>query len=65
MKKVLLIALSAFLFSGVAMAQDSTKTKKECGDHKKACCKKGEKKACCKKGEKKECDHKKEEKKGE
>ena len=62
MKKVIMIAISAFLISGVAMAQDSTKTAK-C-DHKKECCKKGDKK-CCKKGDKKECDHKKEEKKAD
>ena len=61
MKKLLLVALSAFLISGVAMSQDSTKAKKDCD--KKECCKKGSKKACCKKGDKKECDHKKEEKK--
>ena len=38
MKKLLLVALSAFLISGVAMAQDSTKAKKDCD--KKSCCKK-------------------------
>ncbi len=63
MKKVIMIAIAAFLISGVAMAQDSTKTAK-C-DHKKECCKKGDKKGCCKKGDKKECDHKKEEKKAD
>jgi len=63
MKKLLLVALSAFLVSGVVLAQDSTKMKKECT--KKSCCKKGEKKSCCKKGDKKECDHKKEEKKAD
>jgi len=62
MKKVIMIAISAFLISGVAMAQDSTKTAK-C-DHKKECCKKGDKK-CCKKGDKKECDKKATEKKAD
>ena len=62
MKKVIMIAVSAFLISGVAMAQDSTKTAK-C-DHKKECCK-GKGKSCCKKGDKKECDKKATEKKAD
>ena len=62
MKKVLMIALSAFLVSGVAMAQDSTKAKKECT--KKDCCK-GKSKSCCKKGDKKDCDKKATDKKAD
>ena len=57
-----MIALSAFLVSGVAMAQDSTKAKKECT--KKDCCK-GKSKSCCKKGDKKDCDKKATEKKAD
>ena len=63
MKKVLMIAISAFLISGIAMAQDSTKTCCKKGD-KKECCK-GKGKACCKKGDKKECEKKATEKKAD
>ena len=41
MKKVLILATSAFLFSGIAFAQDSKQTEKG-----KKCCKKGG--SCCK-----------------
>lgn len=57
MKKLLIVALSAFLVSGTVSAQDAktteTKEKKECA--KKSCCKKGDKK--CKKDCKKDCKH--------
>jgi hypothetical protein len=50
MKKVLALAIAAFLVSGVSYAHDGDK-KKECSKEKK-CCKK-DKKKCCKKDEKK------------
>ncbi|MDE3143381.1 MAG: hypothetical protein KGL19_04455 [Bacteroidota bacterium] len=49
MKKLLILAVSAFLVSGVAFAQDSTKTKMNCGKE----CAKG--KSCGKDCKKKDC----------
>lgn len=48
MKKTLLIAVAAFLVSGIAFAQDSTQTKKSCNN--KECSKEKKKcmKDCCK-----------------
>ena len=54
MKKLLLVALAAFLVSSVALAQDSTKMKKECT--KKSCCKKACTKSCDKKTEEKKAN---------
>ncbi len=41
MKKLLIIAVAAFLVTGIAFAQDTNKDKKECN---KECCKKGKEK---------------------
>jgi len=52
MKKLLMIAVAAFLVSGVAFAQDSTKTKMKCGKEcskGKSCGKDCKSKDCCKK----------------
>ena len=57
MKKLLMVAVSAFLVSGVAFAGNEGGKKKESCDTKKVCCKKGTKDACKKddaKAEKKE-----------
>ena len=53
MKKLLVVALAAFLVSGTVLAQDAKDAKKE--ETKKECCKKGSKKDC-KKDCKKKCD---------
>lgn len=52
MKKVFLLAASALMVTGIALADDGgKKCKKKCKDKNAACCKKGAKegKACCKK----------------
>lgn len=52
MKKLLMLAVAAFLVSGVVFAQDSTKTKMNCGKD----CKKG--KSCGKDCKGKDCKNK-------
>ena len=56
MKKIIVLAVSAFLVSGVAFAHNEGGKKKEACKDKKECCKKGTKDACKK-------DDKKDEKK--
>ncbi len=53
MKKVLMLAVAAFLVSGAAFAGNEGGKKKESCESKKECCKKGTKDAC-KKDDKKE-----------
>ena len=55
MKKVFLLAASALMVTGLALADDGgKKCKKKCKDKGAACCKKdgAEKKSCCSKKEK-------------